>query len=103
MNSRVLALRDSKVALISLLRSLRSQLRTLQELLPVEKRRQLPAVPTLLPEETPERKLRYSRATLQHYAALRDQVGRPTQVEEQVIPDMIQLKLFHIYFGLYVH
>ncbi|KAI4887997.1 hypothetical protein NFI96_034666, partial [Prochilodus magdalenae] len=99
MNSRVLALRDSKVALISLLRSLRSQLRTLQELLPVEKRRQLPAVPTLLPEETPERKLRYSRATLQHYAALRDQVGRPTQVEEQVIPDMIHPKLFHIYSG----
>ncbi|XP_017572667.1 cilia- and flagella-associated protein 44 isoform X3 [Pygocentrus nattereri] len=83
MNERVLALRDSKVALISLLRSLLSQLRTLQELLPVEKRRPLPSVPTLLPEETPERKLRYSRATLHRYATLRDKVGCPTQEKGQ--------------------
>lgn len=85
MNTRVLALRNSKVELISSLRSLRSELLTLQMLLPVEKRHPPPSVPTLLPEETPERKMRYSRATLQRFAVLRDQVGRSNQEDEQVI------------------
>ncbi|XP_072513801.1 cilia- and flagella-associated protein 44 [Salminus brasiliensis] len=92
MNARVLALRDSKVALISLLRSLLGRLLNLQELLPVGKRRPLPTVPTLLPEETPERKLRYSRATLQRFAALRDQAGRSAQEEgQEELPDVLEL------------
>uniref|UniRef100_W5L5L2 Cilia- and flagella-associated protein 44 n=1 Tax=Astyanax mexicanus TaxID=7994 RepID=W5L5L2_ASTMX len=85
MNARVLALRDSKVALISQLRSLLRRLQTLQKHLPSEKRRPLPTLPTLLPEETPERKLNYSYAHLQGHTTHRDQVGRPFQEEGQCL------------------
>ncbi|XP_066534174.1 cilia- and flagella-associated protein 44 isoform X2 [Hoplias malabaricus] len=87
MNARVLALRDSKVALISLLHSLQTQLRTLQQLLPTEKHRPLPTVPTLLSEETPERKLCYSHTNLQQYKAPR--AGR-RQEEVQEVPVLLQ-------------
>uniref|UniRef100_A0A8B9KLV5 Cilia- and flagella-associated protein 44 n=1 Tax=Astyanax mexicanus TaxID=7994 RepID=A0A8B9KLV5_ASTMX len=85
MNARVLALRDSKVALISQLHSLLRRLQTLQKHLPSEKRRPLPTLPTLLPEETPERKLNYSYAHLQGHTTHRDQVGRPFQEEGQCL------------------
>ncbi|XP_076869601.1 cilia- and flagella-associated protein 44 isoform X2 [Brachyhypopomus gauderio] len=85
MNARVLALRDSKVELISQLHLLSRQLLALQGRLPPEKRRPPPLVPAPAPEETPERRLSYTHHTLQRYAALRaqaDQQGEPQDVLE---------------------
>ncbi|XP_041923604.1 cilia- and flagella-associated protein 44 isoform X1 [Alosa sapidissima] len=70
MNTRVMDLRDSKVALLASLRSLLHRLQEVQERLPASKRQPLPSLPTLLPEETPEKKLRYTRDTLRRYDAL---------------------------------
>ncbi|XP_030622994.1 cilia- and flagella-associated protein 44 [Chanos chanos] len=83
MNIRILALRDRKVELISQLRSQVEQLQALQEHLPPEKRRPVPAVPSLLPEETPERKLQYTRTTLERYRALRAKRAPTDRTEDQ--------------------
>ncbi len=82
MNSRVMALRDSKVEIVSQLQAQVEQLQEVQQHLPPEKRRPLPAVPILMPEEMPERKHRYTRATLERYATLRDKLAS-TGLEEQ--------------------
>ncbi|XP_026863865.2 cilia- and flagella-associated protein 44 isoform X1 [Electrophorus electricus] len=92
MNARVLALRDSKVELISQLRLLSHQLQALQGRLPPEKRRPPPAVPTMAPEEMPERRLRYTRTTLQRYAALRAEAARDALSLQQEEPwDVLEL------------
>ncbi|XP_062841766.1 cilia- and flagella-associated protein 44 isoform X2 [Trichomycterus rosablanca] len=92
MNARVLALRDSKSALITQLHSHMRQLVTLQERLPPEKRRPLPTVPTLAPEETPEKKLRYDPPTLQRYAAIRAKMMPAGQYDEhEEAPDLLRL------------
>ncbi|XP_062376877.1 cilia- and flagella-associated protein 44 [Sardina pilchardus] len=70
MNARVMELRDGKVALLASLHSLLHRLRDVQRRLPASERRPLPALPALLPEETPEKKLRYTRTTLRRYGAL---------------------------------
>ncbi|KAL0166481.1 hypothetical protein M9458_038325, partial [Cirrhinus mrigala] len=82
MNSRVMALRDSKVEIVSRLHAQMEQLQVIQQHLPPEKRCPLPAVPVLMPEEMPERKHRYTRATLERYATLRDKMTS-TGLEEQ--------------------
>ncbi|KAI2652935.1 Cilia- and flagella-associated protein 44 [Labeo rohita] len=82
MNSRVMALRDSKVEIVSQLHAQMEQLQVIQQQLPPEKRCPLPAVPVLMPEEMPERKHRYTRATLERYATLRDKMTS-TGLEEQ--------------------
>lgn len=69
MNARVLALRDSKSALVGQFHSRLRDLRTLQERLPPEQWRPVPAAPTLTRDETPDTKLRYDSITLQRYAA----------------------------------
>lgn len=71
MNARVMALRDSKVEIISQLHSQVDQLHMIQQHLPPEKRRPMPSVPVLMPEEMPERKHRYTRATLERFANLK--------------------------------
>ncbi|XP_041693955.1 cilia- and flagella-associated protein 44 isoform X1 [Coregonus clupeaformis] len=73
MNSRIMALRDTKVRLVSRLRSQAQQLQAVQECLAPHFCSPAPTLPSLLPEETPERKLRYTRTTLQRYGALRAQ------------------------------
>ncbi|XP_063072845.1 cilia- and flagella-associated protein 44 [Engraulis encrasicolus] len=70
MNSRVLALRNSKVALLSCMQDCLERLRDVQALLPPAKRLPLPSLPSMLPEETPERKQRYTRNTLRRYSTL---------------------------------
>ncbi|KAK3541496.1 hypothetical protein QTP86_027240, partial [Hemibagrus guttatus] len=85
MNAHVLALRDSKVALVSQFRSHVRQLLAVQKLLPPEKHRPPPTTPTLTSEETPERDLQYSRTTLERYAAAQakmSQNGRDDVHEE---------------------
>ncbi|KAL2085147.1 hypothetical protein ACEWY4_018467 [Coilia grayii] len=85
MNSRVIALRDSKGALLASMRSQLQHLREIQERLPPALRCPPPPLPALLPEETPEKKLRYTRATLRRYGALlrarREQQGRSLVAE----------------------
>ena len=71
MNARVVALRDAKVLLVSRLRRWSRRLQRVGQQLPPHLLRPAPAPPVLRPEEVPERRLRYSRATLERYAALR--------------------------------
>uniref|UniRef100_A0A8C1KAY5 Cilia- and flagella-associated protein 44 n=1 Tax=Cyprinus carpio TaxID=7962 RepID=A0A8C1KAY5_CYPCA len=93
MNSRVMALRDSKVEIVSQLQAQVEQLQEVQQHLPPEKRCPLPAVPILMPEEMPERKHRYTRATLERYATLRDKMastGLEEQQDEQNILELLE-------------
>lgn len=73
MNGRIIALRDSKIRLVSQLRAQAQQIQEVQQHLVAHLRRPLPALPNILPEETPEKKLQYSRATLERYRVLREQ------------------------------
>lgn len=82
MNACVMALRDSKVEIIAQLHSQVDQLQMIQQRLPPEKRRPLPSVPVLMPEEMPERKHRYTRATLERFATLRSKMVS-TGLDEQ--------------------
>ncbi|XP_034144335.1 cilia- and flagella-associated protein 44 isoform X2 [Esox lucius] len=71
MNSRIMTLRDTKVSLLSRLGSQAQQLQAVQEHLAPHLCSPAPTLPALLPEETPERKLRYTRSTLQRCGALK--------------------------------
>uniref|UniRef100_A0A8C4ZLP0 EML-like first beta-propeller domain-containing protein n=1 Tax=Gadus morhua TaxID=8049 RepID=A0A8C4ZLP0_GADMO len=71
MNARVVALRDAKVRLVSRQRRWSRRLQRVGQQLPPHLVRPLPAPLVLRPEEVPERRLQYSRATLERYAALR--------------------------------
>ncbi|XP_071388965.1 cilia- and flagella-associated protein 44 [Centroberyx affinis] len=92
MNGRIVALRDAKVRLVSRLHSQARRLQRVQRRLAARLHRPPPAPPALLPEETPERRLRYSRTTLERYRALRterchtdgqeEQEGAPTLLEQ---------------------
>ncbi|XP_060756826.1 cilia- and flagella-associated protein 44-like [Neoarius graeffei] len=76
MNMRVLALRDLKVALVSQFHSYMHQLLAVQKLLPPEKHRPPPTMPTLTPEETPDREL-------ERYSAARAQMSHSSWDDEQ--------------------
>lgn len=91
MNSRVMALRDSKVEIVSQLQAQVEQLQEVQQHLPPEKRCPLPAVPILMPEEMPERKHRYTRATLERYAILRDKMASTVLEEQQDEQNILEL------------
>lgn len=91
MNSRVMALRDSKVEIVSQLHAKLEQLQAIQQHLPPEKRHPLPAVPVLMPEEMPERKHRYTRATLERYATLRAKMASTGLDEQQNGENILEL------------
>ncbi|XP_056336376.1 cilia- and flagella-associated protein 44 [Danio aesculapii] len=88
MNLRVLALRDQKVALLSELQAQVEQLQAIQQTLPLQKHCPLPALPVLLPAEVPERRHRYTRATLERFNTLRLQ-------EEQDILELLEAQDTH--------
>lgn len=73
MNSRIMALRDSKLDLVSRLQSQVQQLHKVQQRLPTHLHRPPPVLPTIQPEETPERRLQYDDSRLDQYRALREQ------------------------------
>lgn len=73
MNRRIVALRDSKVRLVLQLKTQAQELQKVQQRLAAHLHRPPPSLPSILPEETPEKKLRYSRATLERYRVLREQ------------------------------
>ncbi|KAB5533238.1 hypothetical protein PHYPO_G00129510 [Pangasianodon hypophthalmus] len=92
MNVRVLALRDSKVALVSQFRSHMHQLLAVQKLLPPEKHRPPPTTPVLTPEETPEKELQYSRTTLERYAAARAKMSHTSWDDKHEEPrDVLEM------------
>lgn len=69
----MVALRDSKVRLVSELRAQARQLREVQRRLAAHLRRPPPVPPPVLPEEAPGQRLQCDRATLERYRALREQ------------------------------
>ncbi|XP_047247740.1 cilia- and flagella-associated protein 44-like isoform X2 [Girardinichthys multiradiatus] len=73
MNRRIVALRDSKVRLVSWMAAQAQRLQEVQRGLPAHRRQPPPTLATLLPEETLERKLQVSQATLERYRTLREQ------------------------------
>ncbi|XP_040053049.2 cilia- and flagella-associated protein 44 [Gasterosteus aculeatus] len=73
MNRRIVALRDSKVHLVSQLHAQTQQVHSVQQRLPAHLHRPPPALPAMLPEETPEKRLQYSNVTLKRYKALMEQ------------------------------
>ncbi|KAM3599542.1 uncharacterized protein V6R79_007770 [Siganus canaliculatus] len=73
MNRQIVALRDSKVHLLSQLRSQAQQIKKIQQHLPTHLHHSIPPLPLMLPEETPEEKLQYSHATLERYRTLKEQ------------------------------
>lgn len=92
MNVRVLALRDSKVTLLSHFRSHMHQLLAVQKHLPLKKHRPAPTMPRLTPEETPERELQYSRKTLKLYAAAQAKTSHASWDDKQKDPqDVLEM------------
>ncbi|XP_068191495.1 cilia- and flagella-associated protein 44-like [Antennarius striatus] len=73
MNERIMALRDAKVCLVSQLLVQAEQLQEIQAGLSLSLHRPPPALPTILPEETPEKKVQHSDDALERYRALREQ------------------------------
>ncbi|KAM6987466.1 LOW QUALITY PROTEIN: cilia- and flagella-associated protein 44-like [Tautogolabrus adspersus] len=73
MNSKIVALRDSKVRLLSQLRAQAERVKKVQQRLPAHLHRPPPTLPTMQPEETPEKRLQFSQAKLERYHVLRDQ------------------------------
>ncbi|MEQ2248508.1 hypothetical protein ILYODFUR_019794, partial [Ilyodon furcidens] len=84
MNRRIVALRDSKVRLVSWMAAQAQRLQEVQRGLPAHRRQPPPTLATLLPEETPERKLQVSQATLERYRTLREQRIKCVDQEEAV-------------------
>ncbi|XP_077051647.1 cilia- and flagella-associated protein 44 [Siphateles boraxobius] len=91
MNSRVMALRDSKVEIVSQLHAKVEQLQMIQQHLPPEKCLPLPTVPVLMPEEMPGRKHRYTRATLERYATLMAKLASTGLDEQQNGENILEL------------
>lgn len=73
MNGNIVALRDSKIRLVSKLHAQAQQVQKVQQRLAAHLHCPPPTMPTLLPEETPEKRLQYSNATLKQYRILREQ------------------------------
>ncbi|KAF3702324.1 Cilia- and flagella-associated protein 44 [Channa argus] len=82
MNRRIVALRDSKVCLVEQLKAQAQQLQQVQQHLKAHLHCPAPILPTMQPEETPEKKLLYSRALLERYRVLRKQRLNAVQLEE---------------------
>ncbi|XP_036972430.1 cilia- and flagella-associated protein 44 [Acanthopagrus latus] len=83
MNERIMALRDSKVRLVSQLRAQAQQVQRVQRRLAAHLRRPPPVLPNILPEEIPEKRLHYSKATLERYRVLREKSLQTMDQEEQ--------------------
>ncbi|XP_071995060.1 cilia- and flagella-associated protein 44 isoform X2 [Engystomops pustulosus] len=67
MNGSILRLRDLKIQTKEKMRSLVLELRLIQEALDPSQHRPIPPVPSLLPDETPEKKFQYDTETLRRF------------------------------------
>ncbi|XP_033502384.2 cilia- and flagella-associated protein 44 isoform X1 [Epinephelus lanceolatus] len=88
MNRRIVALRDSKVHLVSQLHAQAQQVQKIQQHLAAHLHRPPPALPIILPEEIPEKRLQYSRATLERYRLLREQ--RFQSMEQEGVTSILE-------------
>ncbi|XP_076020168.1 cilia- and flagella-associated protein 44 [Genypterus blacodes] len=86
MNEQILALRDTKVRLVSEVHAQAQRLQRVQRHLASHFHHPTPTLPTMLPEETPERRLQYSRTTLERYRDLKN--NRVTAVKMQEDQDV---------------
>ncbi|XP_057675267.1 cilia- and flagella-associated protein 44-like isoform X1 [Corythoichthys intestinalis] len=82
-NREVVALRDSKLILLSKLRAETKQFEKVQSLLPSHLQRHPPPIPTIHPEEIPDKRLRCTRDILARYRVLREQRLQWTDIREQ--------------------
>ncbi|XP_059901755.1 LOW QUALITY PROTEIN: cilia- and flagella-associated protein 44 [Gadus macrocephalus] len=89
MNARVAALQEAKVRLVSRQRRCSRRLQRVGQQLPPHLVLPAPAPLVLRPEEVPERRLQYSRATLERYAALRAD-GPTNQTQEGKGPTLLE-------------
>uniref|UniRef100_A0A8C4RRV9 Cilia- and flagella-associated protein 44 n=1 Tax=Erpetoichthys calabaricus TaxID=27687 RepID=A0A8C4RRV9_ERPCA len=81
-NSKVLALRDNKIACIDQIRRHVEELKNMQANMEPSKRLPLPKLPSLLPQEVPERKMQYTEETLIAYKeTLSKKKGHSTNAE----------------------
>ncbi|XP_037341186.2 cilia- and flagella-associated protein 44 [Pungitius pungitius] len=81
MNGRIVALRDSKVHLVSQLHAQTQQVHRVQQHLAAHLHKPPPALPAMLPEENPEKRLQYSNLTLKRYKALKEQRSQTIEQE----------------------
>ncbi|XP_028274026.1 cilia- and flagella-associated protein 44 [Parambassis ranga] len=91
MNGRIVALRDSKVRLVSRLHTQVQELQKIQQRLAAHHRQPLPSLPILLPEETPEKRLQCSRSTLERYRVLMEQ-GKTFKEEGKAVSLLEELE-----------
>lgn len=82
-NRSIMALRDLKLETIENMKSLVREVRFIQEALEPSKHLPIPRVPTLLPDETPEKKFQYDGETLRKFQQERETrvQARPAMVE----------------------
>ncbi|XP_061887395.1 cilia- and flagella-associated protein 44-like [Entelurus aequoreus] len=85
LNREIWALRDSKLCLLSKLRATAQQLERVQSLLPPHLHRCPPHLPTIRPEEIPDKRQRCNPATLDRYRVLREQRFQCTDLENQEV------------------
>ncbi|XP_071321915.1 cilia- and flagella-associated protein 44 [Trachinotus anak] len=93
MNRCIVALRDSKVLLVSRLRTQAQQLNKVQQRLATHLHRPTPPLPTMLPEETPEKRLKYNRTTLERYRVLRKQRLKTMQEETTQLLEQLEKEM----------
>ncbi|KAM4046708.1 cilia- and flagella-associated protein 44 isoform 2-T2 [Anomaloglossus baeobatrachus] len=67
MNRSIMKLRKLKIETIETMKSLVQEVRSIQELLDPSKHLPIPRVPSLLPDETPEKKFQYDGETLRRF------------------------------------
>nr|XP_049595219.1 cilia- and flagella-associated protein 44-like isoform X3 [Syngnathus scovelli] len=83
MNREIVALRDSKLLLLSKLGALAKQLQRVQSCLPSQLHRHPPPLPTIRCEEVPEKSQRCTRTILERYRALKEKRFQWTEQENQ--------------------
>ncbi|XP_064412807.1 cilia- and flagella-associated protein 44 [Latimeria chalumnae] len=76
MNKKILALRDTKVAIIEQVKVLVEELKFIQSNLDPAVHVPIPKVPVLLLEETPETKFQYTKETLLHFKVEQEQKAK---------------------------
>ncbi|XP_061733169.1 cilia- and flagella-associated protein 44-like [Nerophis ophidion] len=91
-NREIWALRDSKFCVLSKLRATAQQLERVQSLLPPHLHRCPPHLPTIRPEEIPDMRQRCNRATLDRYRMLREQRFQCTDLDNQEVGLLKELK-----------
>ncbi|XP_037548007.1 cilia- and flagella-associated protein 44 [Nematolebias whitei] len=91
MNSQIVALRDVKVQLLSQLTARRRRLQEVQQRLAARHRLPLPTLFTILPEETPEKRLQPSPAMIKRYWEIRQQ-RLSTKQEDDAVSILKQLE-----------